>query len=136
MAGNVTPLSQMDIPEAGLKPAPKIFKEDCRVDWSRPGREIANFIRGLSPYPAAWSVLCEAEGREIGSVKLFDGIAITNGEWRMENGELDFSDRNMMRVACADGWIEITDLQPAGKRRMTAKEFYNGLDKTKRYKLK
>ncbi len=56
-AGNVTPLSQMDIPEAGLKPAPKIFKEDCRVDWSRPGREIANFIRGLSPYPAAWSVL-------------------------------------------------------------------------------
>ena len=96
--GNVTPLSQMDIPEEGLRPAPKIFREDCRVDWSRPGPEIVNFIRGLSPYPAAWT---EFEGT---TIKLFDA-------------EYDPEQK----------WIAIKELQPAGKRRMTAKEFLNGL---------
>jgi methionyl-tRNA formyltransferase len=107
--GNVTPLSQMDIPEEGLKPAPKIFKEDCRVDWSRPGREIVNFIRGLAPYPAAWTELGET------TIKLFDGefsAAQVDGKFNMR---------------CADGWIAVSELQPAGKRRMTAKEFHNGL---------
>ncbi len=101
--GNVTPLSQMDIPEVGLKPAPKIFKEDCRVDWSRPGPEIVNFIRGLAPYPAAWT---EFEGT---TVKLFDA---------------EFDD--------AEGWVAVRELQPAGKRRMTAKEFYNGWQRPQR----
>ncbi len=97
-AGNVTPLSQMDIPEEGLRPAPKIFKEDCRVDWSRPGPEIVNFIRGLSPYPGAWTEFGDT------TVKLFDA---------------NFDEEQ--------GWIEVRELQPAGKRRMTAKDFFNGL---------
>jgi methionyl-tRNA formyltransferase len=98
-AGNVTPLRQFDIPEEGLKPAPKIFKEDCRVDWSRCGKEIADFIRGLSPYPAAWT---EFEGT---TVKLFDA-----------------------KFDREQGWIEVRELQPAGKRRMTAGEFLNGIN--------
>jgi methionyl-tRNA formyltransferase len=97
-AGDVTPLSQMDIPEEGLRPAPKIFREDCRVDWSRSGPEIVNHIRGLSPYPAAWTEF------EDTTLKLFDA-----------------------RYDEQNNWVEITDLQPAGKRRMTAKEFFNGL---------
>ena len=101
--GNVTPMSQMDIPEAGLKPAPKIFKEDCRVDWRRPGPEIVNFIRGLAPYPAAWT---EFEGT---TVKLFDA---------------EFN--------AAEGWVVVRELQPAGGRRMTAKEFYNGRQRPQR----
>jgi methionyl-tRNA formyltransferase len=108
-AGNATPLSQMDIPEEGLRPAPKIFKEDCRVDWSRSGREIVNLIRGLSPYPAAWTEFGET------TIKLFDGefsTAQIPGKFNMQ---------------CADGWIATGDLQPAGKRRMTAKEFLNGI---------
>ncbi|MDR2882337.1 MAG: methionyl-tRNA formyltransferase [Alistipes sp.] len=98
VAGNVVPLSQMDIPEEGLRPAPKIFREDCRVDWSRPGPEIVNFIRGLSPYPGAWTEFGDT------TLKLFDA------EFDAENG-----------------WVAIRELQPAGKRRMTAKEFLNGL---------
>jgi methionyl-tRNA formyltransferase len=96
--GRVTPLSQMDIPEDGLKPAPKIFRDDCRVDWSRPGTEIVNFIRGLSPYPAAWTEFGDT------TIKLFDA-----------------------EFHPAEGWVSVRELQPAGKRRMTAKEFFNGL---------
>ncbi len=96
--GNVTPLSQMDIPEEGLRGAPKIFKEDCRVDWTKSGKEVVDFIRGLSPYPAAWTEFGET------TLKLFDA------EWDPE--------RN---------WVAVRELQPAGKRRMTAKEYYIGL---------
>ena len=52
-AGEIRPVEQQHIDEATLRPAPKIFKEDCRIDWEKPGREIVNFVRGLSPYPAA-----------------------------------------------------------------------------------
>ena len=97
-SGDVTPLSQMDIPQEGLKPAPKIFREDCRVDWSRPGPEIVNFIRGLSPHPGAWTEFADT------TLKLFDAT------YDPENK-----------------WVAIKELQPAGKRRMTAKEFSNGL---------
>ncbi len=112
--GNVTPLSQMNIPEEGLKPAPKIFKEDCRVDWSRSGKEIVDFIRGLAPYPAAWTDL------EGSTLKLFDAefsAAEVPGKFNMP---------------CAGGWIATWELQPAGKRRMTAKEFYNGRQRPQR----
>jgi methionyl-tRNA formyltransferase len=98
--GSVTPLSQMDIPEEGLHAAPKIFREDCRVDWSRPGAEIVNFIRGLSPYPGAWT---EFEGT---TLKLFDA---------------HFDE--------AAGWVEVRELQPAGGRRMNARDFFNGMRK-------
>ncbi len=101
--GNVTPLSQMDIPEEGLRPAPKIFREDCRVVWSRPGPEIVDHIRGLSPHPGAWT---EFEGT---TLKLFDATYDPEHEW-----------------------VAIKELQPAGKRRMTAKEFLNGLKKVDR----
>jgi methionyl-tRNA formyltransferase len=88
----------MDIPEDGLRPAPKIFREDCRVDWSRSGPEIVNFIRGLSPHPGAWSEFGDT------TLKLFDA-----------------------RYDPANRWVEVREVQPAGKKRMTAKEFYNGL---------
>ncbi len=96
--GRVVPLRQMDIPEEGLKGAPKIYREDCRVDWSRPGPEVVNFIRGLSPHPGAWT---EFEGT---TLKLFDA------EWWPEAGV-----------------VAVKELQPAGKRRMSAREFLNGL---------
>lgn len=95
-AGNAKPIPQLEM--ADLRPAPKIFKDDCRVDWSRTGDEIVDFIRGLAPYPAAWT---EFEGT---TLKLFDA-----------------------RFDRASGLVMVRELQPAGKRRMTAKEFFNGL---------
>ena len=61
-AGDIAPVEQQYADEATLRPAPKIFKEDCRIDWTLPGRRIVDFIRGLAPYPAAWSDLIREEG--------------------------------------------------------------------------
>ena len=60
-AGDVQPMEQTGIDESRLHPAPKIFKEDCRIDWSWEGRRIVNFVRGLSPYPAAWTEMFSAK---------------------------------------------------------------------------
>ena len=70
-SGNYTPIEQMHIDESTLKPAPKIFKEDCRIDWSWSGERIVNFVRGLSPYPAAWAAM-QKQGEEVGSAKIFE----------------------------------------------------------------
>ncbi len=73
VAGNVA-LHEQSAEDGGLKPAPKIFKEDCRIDWSRTPDEIGNLVRGLSPYPAAWSVLRGPDGSEL-AVKIFAATA-------------------------------------------------------------
>lgn len=70
-AGDVTPVAQPEYDDGQLKPAPKLFKEDCRIDWSLPGRRIVDFVRGLSPYPAAWSgVVRDGESEPATSVKI------------------------------------------------------------------
>lgn len=132
-AGNVVPYQQRGIPAETLRGAPKIFRDDCRVDWNRPGAEIGNFIRGLSPHPAAWSALRE-NGTEAGTLKIYDGAFVPETHGRTP-GTVDISDRKNFRVACAGGWFAITDLQPSGKRRMTAAEMINGLDRAKDYSL-
>ncbi len=104
-------------------PAPKIFKETCRIDWNRPAREIHNLVRGLSPYPAAWSVLTD-DGKEIGSVKIFE-TAVLDGGADVEPGQIVI-DRYRLMVGCSDGLIEVLSLQPQGKRRMSASDFLRG----------
>ncbi|HBI58824.1 MAG: methionyl-tRNA formyltransferase [Duncaniella sp.] len=104
-------------------PAPKIFKETCRIDWNRPAREIHNLVRGLSPYPAAWSVLTD-DGKEIGSVKIFE-TAVLDGGADVEPGQTVI-DRYRLMVGCSDGLIEVLSLQPQGKRRMSASDFLRG----------
>lgn len=104
-------------------PAPKIFKETCRIDWNRPAREIHNLVRGLSPYPAAWSVLTD-DGKEIGSVKIFE-TAVLDGGADVEPGQVVI-DRYRLMVGCSDGLIEVLSLQPQGKRRMSASDFLRG----------
>jgi methionyl-tRNA formyltransferase len=133
--GNTTPLRQMDIAENRLNAAPKIFKENCRVDWNSIGREIVNLVRGLAPYPAAWSVLYDDSGVEVNSVKIFDAIFVPEAHDTDLAGTVDLTDKNVLRVGCADGWIAVTDIQPAGKRRMSVNEWRNGADKTVKYKL-
>ncbi len=104
-------------------PAPKIFKETCRIDWNRPAREIHNLVRGLSPYPAAWSVLTD-DGKEVGSVKIFE-TAVLDGWADVEPGQIVI-DRYRLMVGCSDGLIEVLSLQPQGKRRMSASDFLRG----------
>lgn len=122
--GGYETIEQMSIDESTLHPAPKIFKEDCRIDWSRSGRDIINLIRGLSPYPAAWSAIYKG-GAEVGSVKVFSAhfeAASSYGNC----GDVLTDGRGYLGVRCADGVVYIDELQLAGKRRMTIKELLLG----------
>lgn len=124
-AGDVTPVAQPEYDDGQLKPAPKLFKEDCRIDWSLPGRRIVDFVRGLSPYPAAWSgVVRDGESEPETSVKIFTARfeAARHGE---QPGTL-FSDGRTLRVACVDGWIWLDELQMAGKKRLPVRELLLG----------
>ena len=124
-AGDVTPVAQPEYDDGQLKPAPKLFKEDCRIDWSLPGRRIVDFVRGLSPYPAAWSgVVRDGESEPATSVKIFTARfeAARHGE---QSGTL-FSDGRTLRVACVDGWIWLDELQMAGKKRLPVRELLLG----------
>ena len=123
-SGDYTTVEQMHIDEATLKPAPKIFKEDGRVDWSKSGRDIVNLVRGLSPYPAAWTPILKG-GEEVGSAKLFT-VHFEADDKASEVGKPVTDGRSYLGVRCADGIVYIDELQMAGKRRMATKELLLG----------
>ena len=124
-AGDYTATEQMHIDESTLKPAPKIFKDDCRIDWSWDGRRIVNFVRGLSPYPAAWTPMF-IDGKEQGSAKIFRAT-FTAAQHSQSAGAVYSDGKGSLKVACADGWVEIHELQVAGKRRMATRDLLLGL---------
>ncbi|MDO5496671.1 MAG: methionyl-tRNA formyltransferase [Alistipes sp.] len=130
-SGNYTPIEQMHIDESTLKPAPKIFKEDCRIDWSWEGRRIVNFVRGLSPYPAAWGTMYK-QGAEVGSAKIFE-VTFTPKESVDRPGTIYSDMKEKIEVRCADGIIHIHSMQMAGKRRMTNRELLLGLRDIEEY---
>ena len=120
-AGTVKSFPQ---PEGEFVAAPKIYKETCRIDWSRPAIEIHNHIRGLAPYPAAWSAL-ETEGGKTMEVKVFTS-ALCQGACRGRHAGECRVDGKRLYVATADGELEILELQPSGKKRMPASAFLLG----------
>lgn len=111
-------------PEGDFIPAPKIFKEDCHIDWSRNAEIIHNHVRGLSPYPAAWTVIEEESGREL-ECKVYTTKLTDKPCAECPYGTLK-KEGDRMYVATADRWIEITSLQPAGKKRMDTGAFLRG----------
>lgn len=116
------------IPQTGLEAthAPKIFTETCRIDFARPAIQVHNFIRGLSPYPGAWTELdgktlkilrTEKENLEIGNWKLNE---------QTRSGEFFSDGKNFLKISTLDGWVQVLELQMEGKRRMNTREFLNG----------
>ena len=132
-AGNYTTIEQMHHDESTLKPAPKIFKEDCHIDWSWEGERIVNFVRGLSPYPAAWGALCKG-GEDAGSAKIFE-VSFEHKSSDIEPGTITSDGREKIEVKCGDGIIHIHSMQMAGKRRMTNRELLLGLRDIEEYKF-
>lgn len=107
-----------------LRPAPKIFKDTCRIEWNQPLKRIYDFVRGLSPYPAAWTELVGADGR--GQM-----LKVYQAEKRFETHDLPVgticSDKkSYMDVAVPDGFLRLLSLQLAGKKRMSVVDFLNG----------
>lgn len=103
-----------------LRPAPKIFKEDCEIRFAdKTAAEVHNFVRGLSPYPAAWANLT-IKGENFENVKIFKVAAIP--EYR-DTG----IPKNEIIIPCREGAVSILELQVPGKKRMDSKAFLNGL---------
>jgi methionyl-tRNA formyltransferase len=124
-SGKVTAIDQHLIENTvPLRPAPKLFKSDCKIDWSRDSISLYNFIRGLSPHPAAWSELLTVEG-ELLKVKIF--FARTTKDSRIgKPGTVSTDSRNYLHVATGDGMIAIERIQLEGKRQMNTSEFLHG----------
>jgi methionyl-tRNA formyltransferase len=129
IAGTVKPIPQDQMLTTGQQPtpAPKIFKDTCRIDWRRPAEDLYNHIRGLSPYPAAWTVLADEAGNEVTTLKVYETsepIPFDAGESPVP-GTLK-ADRKTLQVACADGWLQLLSLQQSGKKRMDVDGFLRG----------
>lgn len=124
-AGAIDPITQDHIDETLLRHAPKIFKEDCRIDWLQRGGRIIDFIRGLSPYPAAWTPMFK-QGTELGSAKIFSA-RFEEAVHDHPCGTVESDNRTYIRVACIDGWIMLDELQIAGKKRMKVRDLLLGL---------
>lgn len=117
---------------AELKAAPKIFKETCQIDWNQPAKRIYDFVRGLSPYPGAWTVLKDEKGGET-VLKIFRTTK-TDKQVNDRVGTL-MADRKHLYIACADAWLQIDELQLAGKKRMDAQAFLNGMKEIEKYSV-
>ena len=108
-----------------LHNAPKIFKDTCRIDWEKPATDIYNFIRGLSPYPGTWTTLVDSQGKE--TVMKIYSAAKTSEKADLPAGSM-LMEKKQLFISAADGeMLEIKELQLAGKKRMKAQDFVNGL---------
>ena len=127
LAGTVhsTPQEQMLMAGEQPTPAPKIFTETCRLDWTRPAEALYNHVRGLSPYPTAWTMVRVGD-EEPRQLKVFVTDEPTPAPANAAPGTV-FSDGKTMRVVCGDGnCLPLLEVQIAGKRRMTTPEFLRG----------
>ena len=99
--------------------APKIFKPDCEINWNQGSEEVVNFIRGLSPYPTAWTIL---NGN---TYKILEA-SISYGPENYGPGEYLSDQSTFVKVKCFDGWLQINELQKEGKKRIPTIEFLKG----------
>ena len=117
-------------PETGdLKHAPKIFKETCEINWQQPAKQVYDFVRGLSPYPGAWTTLVAPDGRET-VLKIF---RTTKTDRPADKTGSIVAGRKHFYVAAADSLLQIDELQLAGKKRMDAAAFLNGMKDIENY---
>lgn len=128
-------IPQEDLTNAGeeLKIAPKIFKNDCKINWSYSIEKIHNHIRGLSPYPAAWTELTDANQKKV-AVKVYAANKEIE-EHSLSIGTLVSDKKNYLKVAVNGGFLNLTTIQMAGKKRMQIGDFLRGFQQIDQYKL-
>lgn len=118
-----------------LHAAPKIFKETCQIDWNQPAKKVYDFIRGLSPYPGAWTTLVSPDGKET-VLKIFK----TKRTGHKNNIEDVISTTGILEhmpcIWAADELLQIEELQLAGKKRMSGRDFLNGIKNFDNYIIK
>ena len=126
--GVVKPIPQSQLTVDGpLRPAPKIFKDTCQIRWDElTAREVYNFVRGLSPYPAAWTTLDDTMLKiykcQMSNVR----CQISNVKCQILPGSIETDGKTYLRIACKEGSVDILSLQLAGKKRMNIQDFLRG----------
>lgn len=121
--GEVIGIEQLKLAEGELKLAPKIFKQDCNIDWNQKIDRVHDFIRGLSPYPAAWCSLKNSVKGEEKTFKIFQSEKTTTPS----NGHASLREEiDGIYFPCSDYYLKVTEIQMEGKRKMHFKEFSAG----------
>lgn len=123
--GSLEARPQNPVEEKELKSAPKIYKEDCMIDWNKPGQEIFNLVRGLSPYPAAFTRM-EKEDDKLVLFKIFSS-SFEAAIHSHRPGSLHLEGKKSMKVAVPDGYVHILSLQQEGKKRMDVGAYLLGV---------
>jgi methionyl-tRNA formyltransferase len=130
--GNIRPVSQESLlSDKQIKQAPKIFKENCRINWSDSVENIYNFIRGLSPYPAGWTEFISAENRY--QIKIFKAgkVVIRHS---VPFGSIETDGKKILRIAVKGGYLDVLSLQLAGKRQLHITEFLRGFPEIEKFR--
>lgn len=145
--GNIDsmPQDEMITTDTVLHSAPKIFKDTCRIDFNQPAKKVYDFIRGLSPYPGAWTEI-QKEGSKAQVLKVFKTsktgkavVASSENAASSENvassvvGTLRVEGKSL-QIACADEWLQLDTIQISGKKRMEARDFLNGMRDIEQYR--
>ena len=116
-----------------MRPAPKLSKETGRIDWTKSAGSINNLVRGLSPYPCAWSEM--TSGDTTVSVKIFESYPVRNDDSSIAPGTITSDGKTFIEVKCGTGSLRIIDLQVAGKKRMLVKDFLLGCRDIESYRF-
>ncbi len=103
-----------------IKHAPKIFKETCEINWNQPSKKIIDFVRGLSPYPAAWTKISDKV------YKVFKCSLSNNRQSTIDSQSWATDNKTFLTIKTTDGWVSIDEFQPEGKKRMSVSEFFRG----------
>jgi len=128
---SLTNQSELTVEAASLKKAPKIFKEDCRIDWTKSVNEIYNFIRGLSPYPGAFTELVSPNHKTL-LLKIYRAEKTETckediiKDKDLSPGKIQTDGKGYLKISCKNGFINITEIQQEGKRMMKIEEFLRG----------
>ena len=109
-----------------IKHAPKIFRETCEIQWNKPREEIRNFVRGLSPYPAAWTLFTGKTYKVFQVSRISQSTDHDYSEKNKSPGEFITDHKNYLHVKTSDGWLAVEEIQPEGKKRMSISDFFRG----------
>lgn len=125
LEGNVKTIPQEQLAAATeLRPAPKIFKETCRIDWQAGVKKVYDFVRGLSPYPAAWTELHQGDAAPL-ALKIFETEKVFAAH-NLKLGSIVTDKKTYFQIASTDGFVKVLSLQLAGKKRMEVADFLRG----------
>lgn len=125
LEGNVKTIPQEQLAAATeLRPAPKIFKETCRIDWQAGVKKVYDFVRGLSPYPAAWTELHQGDTAPL-ALKIFETEKVLVAH-NLKPGSIVTDKKTYFQIASTDGFVKVLSLQLAGKKRMEVADFLRG----------